>query len=53
MALIHGTDKNFIESQTEAPIDGHPEEETVEKVEKEEEERVMVSIIYLTPIIDP
>ena len=43
MELIHGTDKNFIESQTEAPIEGHPEEEMVEKVEKEEEERAMVS----------
>ena len=40
MALIHGTDKNFIENLTEAPIEGHLEGETVGK---EEEEEIMVS----------
>ena len=40
MALIHGTDKNFIESLTEVLIEDHLEEETVEK---EEEEEIMVS----------
>jgi len=36
MALIHGTDKNFIESLTEVLIEDHLEEETVEKEEEEE-----------------